>query len=80
MVHLEFQLENRPGALADLGEAMGRAGLSFEGGGMFSTGDRTIAHFLFRDGEAVAQTGLSKGFGERVLQADTFIGKGNRPP
>lgn len=52
MFDLEFDLANRPGALADLGEAMGRAGVSFEGGGVFSQGERAVAHFLFQDGEA----------------------------
>ncbi|WP_036839884.1 ACT domain-containing protein [Pleomorphomonas oryzae] len=52
MFDLEFDLANRPGALADLGEAMGRAGVSFEGGGVFGQGDRAVAHFLFQDGEA----------------------------
>ncbi|MBD9529828.1 amino acid-binding ACT domain-containing protein [Paracoccus sp. PAR01] len=52
MDDLEFDLPNTPGALADLGEAMGRAGIAFEGGGVFAHGDRAIAHFLFRDGQA----------------------------
>ena len=52
MFDLEFDLAHRPGALADLGEAMGHAGLSFEGGGVFSREGRAVAHFLFRDGEA----------------------------
>ena len=52
MFDLEFDLAHRPGALADLGEAMGRAGVSFEGGGVFSSEGRAVAHFLFRDGEA----------------------------
>jgi len=45
---LGIALENRPGALAEMGEALGRAGVSIEGGGVF--GD--IAHFLFVDGAA----------------------------
>ena len=52
MFDVEFDLANRPGALADLGEAMGRAGVSFEGGGVFTEGNRAVAHFLFKDGEA----------------------------
>lgn len=61
MFDLEFDLENRPGALAELGEAMGRAGVSFEGGGVFRHGKRAIAHFLFRDGEAAAQAARNAG-------------------
>ncbi|RWR31303.1 amino acid-binding ACT domain-containing protein [Sinirhodobacter populi] len=61
MFDLEFRLENRPGALAELGEAMGRAGVSFGGGGVFGHGDGAIAHFLFRDGEAAARAAAEAG-------------------
>jgi hypothetical protein len=43
---LTIRLEDRPGALADLGEALGRAGVSIEGGGAFIVGDEGIAHVL----------------------------------
>lgn len=52
MFDLEFDLAHRPGALAELGEAVGRAGVSFEGGGVFAGDDRAVAHFLFEDGAA----------------------------
>jgi len=45
---LSIALENRPGTLAEMGEALGRAGVSIEGGGVFGG----AAHFLFVDGEA----------------------------
>lgn len=45
MKDLTIALENRPGALAEMGEALGSAGVSIEGGGVF--GD--VAHFLFAD-------------------------------
>ena len=61
MYDLEFHLENRPGALAELGEAMGRTEVPFEGGGMFSSGERATAHFLFRDGEVAAQAARAAG-------------------
>ena len=32
MKDLTIELENRPGALAEMGEALGKAGLSIEGG------------------------------------------------
>jgi hypothetical protein len=48
MHDLTISLENRPGALAEMGEALGRAGISIEGGGVFEG----IAHFLFADGAA----------------------------
>jgi ACT domain-containing protein len=49
---LTIQLDNRPGALAEMGEALGRAGVSVEGGGVFVVDGRAVAHFLFEDGEA----------------------------
>jgi len=61
MFDLEFNLANRPGTLADLGQAMGRAGVSFEGGGVFGHGNRAVAHFLFKDGEAARQAAEAAG-------------------
>jgi hypothetical protein len=52
MTDLAIALENRPGALADMGEALGRAGVSIEGGGAWMVGDGVVAHFLFKDGVA----------------------------
>ena len=52
MKDLVILLENRPGALAEMGEALGRAGVSVEGGGAWVVDGRGIAHFLFHDGTA----------------------------
>jgi len=49
---LEIALNDQPGALAAMGEALGRAGVSIEGGGAFVVGGRGVAHFLFEDGQA----------------------------
>jgi hypothetical protein len=49
---LTIALDNRPGSLADMGEALGRAGVSIEGGGAWVVGDKGLAHFLFTDGDA----------------------------
>ena len=43
MKDLAITLEDRPGALAEMGEALGRAGVSIEGGGVWNG----AAHFLF---------------------------------
>ena len=63
MRDLEIRLEHRPGALAELGEALGRAGVSIEGGGAFVTGGVGIAHFLVEDArrarEALAEAGIA---------------------
>lgn len=52
MKDLTIELEDRPGALADMGEALGRAGVSVEGGGAWVVNGVGIAHFLFADGAA----------------------------
>jgi len=52
MKDLSIFLDNRPGALAEMGEALGRAGVSIEGGGAWVVGDGGAAHFLFTDGDA----------------------------
>ena len=52
MKDLTIELENRPGALAEMGEALGRAGVSVEGGGACVVHGSGVAHFLFRDGGA----------------------------
>ena len=52
MKDLTIALENRPGALAEMGEALGRAGVSVEGGGAFVVGGQGVAHFLFHNAAA----------------------------
>ncbi|MDP2207977.1 MAG: hypothetical protein Q8K98_04280 [Bacteroidota bacterium] len=49
MRDLAVRLENRPGALAEMGEALGSAGVSVEDGGAFVFDGKGIAHFLFED-------------------------------
>jgi hypothetical protein len=49
---LTIELEDRPGALAEMGAALGRAGVSVEGGGAWVVDGRGVAHFLVADGEA----------------------------
>jgi len=58
MRDLTIRLENRPGALAEMGEALGSAGVSVEGGGAFVFDGQGIAHFLFADA-AAARTALA---------------------
>jgi hypothetical protein len=65
MKNLSIELENRPGAMAEMGDALGRAGVSIEGGGAFVVDGRAIAHFLFEDGDA-ARSALQAA-GIRVL-------------
>jgi hypothetical protein len=65
MKDVEIALENRPGALAEMGEALGRAGVSIEGGGAWVVNGEGVAHFLFEDGET-ARAALEK-VGIRVV-------------
>lgn len=48
---LTISLPHRPGALADMGEALGAAGVSVEGGGAWVVNGEGVAHFLVADGE-----------------------------
>ncbi len=51
MKDLEILLENKPGALAEMGETLGAAGVSLEGGGVFVHDGVGVAHFLVEDAE-----------------------------
>ncbi len=55
MKDLAIFLENRPGALAEMGEALARSGVSIEGGGAWVAAGAGIAHFLFEDAKAARQ-------------------------
>jgi hypothetical protein len=61
MRDLAVHLENRPGALAEMGEALGSAGVSIEGGGAFVIDGKGLAHFLFVDAVAARQALEAKG-------------------
>lgn len=52
MKDLTIDLDNRPGALAEMGEALAGAGVSIEGGGAWVVNGQGFAHFLFEDGAA----------------------------
>ncbi len=52
MQDLTIALENRPGALAEMGAALGRKGVSIEGGGAWVVNGEGVAHFLFADSAA----------------------------
>ncbi len=52
MHDVAIHLEDRPGALAEMGDALGRADISIEGGGAFAVDGAGVAHFLFEDGHA----------------------------
>lgn len=65
MFDLAIQLDHRLGALAEMGEALGSAEVSVEGGGGFVFDGKGICHFLFDDGD-LARTALET-IGIKVL-------------
>lgn len=50
MFDLEIHLEDHPGALAAMGNTLGNAGVSVEGGGAWVVEGKGIAHFLVANG------------------------------
>lgn len=52
MYDVAIRLENKPGELARMGEALGAAGISVEGGGGWLVDGKGYMHFLFEDAEA----------------------------
>lgn len=69
---LAIVLDDRPGALADMGEALGRAGVSVEGGGAWVVDGRGVAHFLFADG-AAARRALEAAGIEVIAEREVLV-------
>src|SRR5215218_4963966 len=65
MFDVAIRLENRPGEMARMGEALGKAGVSVEGGGGWVLDGKGYMHFLFHDGEAARRA--LEGVGIEVL-------------
>ncbi|MGE6125313.1 amino acid-binding protein [Aeromonas rivipollensis] len=55
MYDIHVMLPDNPGTLGQFGILMGRAGVSLEGGGMFTLRGAGHAHFLVEDGAAAAR-------------------------
>jgi len=64
---VEVWLDDRPGALAELGETLGTAGVSLEGGGVFSHAGVGVAHFLVADADRARVALLQAGIGPVVV-------------
>ncbi|HEX6036560.1 hypothetical protein [Longimicrobium sp.] len=61
MKDVAMTLDDHPGALAEMGDALGRAGVSVEGGGAWVVDGRGVAHFLVADGDAARRALESAG-------------------
>lgn len=72
MKDLSIRLQNHPGALAEMGEALADAGVSIEGGGAWVTGENGIAHFLFEDGTKARRALEQKGI-EVIAENDILV-------
>lgn len=71
MKDLAIQLENRPGAIAEMGEVLAKAGVSVEGGGAWVVSGNGIAHFLFEDGEKAKKA--LEDHGIQVLKVNNIL-------
>ena len=56
MYDVAIRLENKPGEMARMGEALGNAGVSVEGGGGWVVDGKGYMHFLFDDGIVAGKT------------------------
>lgn len=74
MQDIEILLENKLGALALMGETLGKNKISLEGGGVFQNGEISIAHFLVEEAER-AKEELAKVQIEVVKINDVIIQK-----
>lgn len=64
---IEVQLPHRPGALAGFGETLGAAGVSLEGGGVFTHAGVGVAHFLVDDADRARTALEARGIGPVVV-------------
>jgi len=71
MKDIQIELDNKPGALALMGETLGKNGISLEGGAVFTNGATAIAHFLVEDAERASV--VLKEAGINVVQVNTVI-------
>lgn len=72
MKDLTIEFEHRPGALAAMGEALGKAGVSVEGGGAWVVDGVGTAHFLVDD-DTAATAALATARIRVVAQRDVIV-------
>ncbi|MGW2403046.1 ACT domain-containing protein [Streptomyces sp. NPDC001739] len=69
---LEVHLPDRPGALADLAQALGRAGVSLDGGGGFTHDGQALAHYLIDNGPLALQAANEAQLGPATVRDVTM--------
>lgn len=68
MFDVAIELPGRPGSLARFGDALGAAGVSLEGGGVFTVDGVGHAHFLVDDGDAARVALEAAGLGTAAVR------------
>src|SRR5262245_19999813 len=68
MHDVAIELPGRPGSLARFGEILGAAGVSLEGGGVFTVDGVGHAHFLVEDGDAARKALEQGGLGTAIVR------------
>jgi len=68
MYDVAIELPGQPGSLARFGEALGSAGVSLEGGGVFTVDGIGYAHFLVENGEAARAALEQAGLGTATIR------------
>ena len=72
MKDLTVSMENRPGTLADVGEALGRAGINIEGGCGMPCEGKGIGHLLVEDAGAARSAIIEAGI-EVLDERDVLV-------
>jgi hypothetical protein len=73
MKDLSIVLDHQPGSLARLGQTLGRAGVSVEGGGAWVGGGLGLAHFLVHDAAASKADAALADAGIRVMAVSDVL-------
>ena len=68
MYDIAIALPGQPGSLARFGEALGAAGVSLEGGGVFTVDGVGHAHFLVENGNAARAALKQAGLGAATVR------------